>query len=530
MKHFIKTYAWPVLVIGLAFMAGEALSHLSAALPAGLYLGTVFYAPANTGEALSTMAPDAVRKLWQSGVDVFEQSEDFFAPMEGGPNAIIETKTDTSKGRGMTMEFTVMSGFYKEPHRGSALFETSDDFEKIRIATNELAVDFLRHGVRFDERMEEVIGMRGEIVSGLNEETGKWLGRLKSEQLFLMFRERLPAVNKVYASAKTLDTLVSTDTLDYDEILGLGAVSKRLGGMPGQTARSKNGQPIFKNVVVATSDALFSLDQDSAFRSILATTRSEEDARTIFDGGYTNIKGHVIKEYSPIDHDGVGAIGSPLNPKAVLGVAITAGTATFDIKGGGDATAAAETDILFFKYFPNYAYTFLVTDALTQDSDTHYLMIINPPNAATDPNKWGMYAYTTGNNGNKITVTGRLGGSIGGLRNTTLGSVTWNSSASLGAAGNTDVHPIGSTILPCNAKGQIIGWSLFLCRQAARRGYGKYRNRYTTQDHEGGFVMDRFVTSVFGQAPRRDRLQRVPGAFCLVHALKYAGVPTPTIT
>jgi hypothetical protein len=84
MKHFIKTYAWPVLVIGLAFMAGEALSHLSAALPAGLYLGTVFYAPANTGEALSTMAPDAVRKLWQSGVDVFEQSEDFFAPMEGG--------------------------------------------------------------------------------------------------------------------------------------------------------------------------------------------------------------------------------------------------------------------------------------------------------------------------------------------------------------------------------------------------------------------------------------------------------------
>jgi hypothetical protein len=157
-------------------------------------------------------------------------------------------------------------------------------------------------------------------------------------------------------------------------------------------------------------------------------------------------------------------------------------------------------------------------------------MVINPPNAATDPNKWGMYAYTTGNNGNKITVTGRLGGSIGGLRNTTLGSVTWNSSASLGAAGNTDVHPIGSTILPCNAKGQIIGWSLFLCRQAARRGYGKYRNRYTTQDHEGGFVMDRFVTSVFGQAPRRDRLQRVPGAFCLVHALKYAGVPTPTIT
>jgi hypothetical protein len=519
---FIKNYAWPVFLICLAVAAGHALNAHWGAVP--FYLGTVFYASPNTGDSLAALDADAVRKLWQTGVNVFEQSEDFFAPMEGGPNAIIETVTDTSKGRGQKIRFEVMSGFYKEPHRGDSLFETSADFEKIRIAGAELSVDFLRHGVRFTERMEELLGMRGEIVSGLNVETGKWLGRLKSEQLFMMFREKLPSTNVVYAAGKTLDTLVSADTLKYDEVLGLGAVSKRMGGQPGQTARSRNGQPILKNVVVATSDALYSLDTDPAFRSILATTRSEEDAKTIFDGGYTNIKGHVIKEYTPIDHDGVGAIGSPLNPKAVLGGAITAGTATFDILGGGDASAAAETDILFFKYFPNYAYTFLVTDALAQDSNTHYVMIINPPNAAVDPNKWGMYAYTTGNNGNKITVTGRLGSAIGGLRNSTLGGVVWSGTV------NTDVHPIGATILPCNAKGQIFGYSLFLCRQAARRGYGKYRNRYTTQDHEGGYVMDRFVTTVFGQEPRKDRLQRVPGAFVLVHAIKYAGVPTPTIT
>lgn len=522
MKHFIKTYAWPVFVIGLAIMAGEAMSAHWGAIP--LALGTVFYAPANTGEALAAMAPNAVRKLWQAGVDVWEQNEDFFAPMEGGPNSIIETKTDLSKGKGMTMEFTVMSGFYKEPHRGSALFETSADFEKLRIKTNELSVDFLRHGVRYDERMEEVVGMRGEIVTGINDETGKWLGRLKSEQMFMMFRESLPAANRVYANSHTLDTLVSADILDFDEVKALGAQMKRFGGQPAQTARSKNGQPIWKNVVVATSDALTSLDNDSTYKSLLATTRSEEDARTIFEGGYTNIKGHVIKEYSPIDHDGVGAIGSPLNPKAQLGVAITAGTATFDIQGGGDADAAAETDILFFKYFPNYAYTFLVTDSLAQDANTHYVMIINPPNAAVDPNKYGLYAYTTGNNGNLISVTGRLGATIGGLRNTTLGSVTWDANV------NTATHPIGSTILPCNKKGQVFGYTLFLGKRAARRGYGKYRNRYTSQDHEGGFVMDRFVTTVFGQAPSRDRLNRVPAAMCLVHAIKYEGVPTPTVT
>ncbi len=131
--------------------------------------------------------------------------------MEGGANAIIETVTDTSKGRGQKIRFEVLSGFYKEPHRGEQLFESSADFENILIQGNELTVDFLRHGVRYTERMEELLGMRGEIVSGLNVETGKWLGRLKSEEMFMMFRETLPTTNLLYANSKTLDTLVSTD-------------------------------------------------------------------------------------------------------------------------------------------------------------------------------------------------------------------------------------------------------------------------------------------------------------------------------
>lgn len=526
MKLF-KQCAWWLFLAAGVLVAGHAM-HMGA-IPT-IAMGTVFYASPNTGDSLSALDPSEVHKIWKAGVDVFEQNEDFWAPMEGGQNAIIETITDTTKGRGQTIRFEVMSGFYKEPHRGDNLFETSADFEKIRIAGDELIVDFLRHGVRYTERMEEVMGMRGEIVSGLNMESGKWLGRLKTEELSMMFVNSLPATNTVYAGGHALDTLVSADTLKYDEILGLGAQMKRLGGLPAQTGTSKNGQPIYKNLVVATTDALYSLDKDANFRSILATTRSEEDAKTIFDGGYVNIKGNIIKERMVIDHDGVGAIGSPLAAKAALGGAITAGTASFDILGGGSAAAAAETDILFFKYFDNYAYTFLVTDALVQDGLTHYVMIVNPPNAPVDPNKWGMYAYTTGNNGNKITVTGRLGAAISGITNTTLGGVTFNAAVSLGAAGNTETHPIGAQVLQCNAKGQVFGYSLMLGRRAARRGYGKYRNRYTTQDHEGGYVMDRFVTTVFGQAPRQDRLHRVPGALVLIHALQYAGIPTPTIT
>jgi len=536
MKDYLRRHPWLALsaITALTVMAGAQYGGVAAWLTAhGLATAILFtpllgvavdYTPPVTGTSLETLDPLAVRKLWQMGVDIFEQSEDFFDPMEGGQSALIETVTDTSKGKGQKIRFEVMSGFYDEPHMGEELFETQNDFENILIQGNELEVDFIRHATAFTERTEERLGMRGEIISGVNEEIGKWLGRLKTEQMFMMFREQLPAVNVVYAGTHTLDTLVSADTLKYDEVLGLTAQMKRLGGLPAQTATSRNGQPIWKNCVVTTSDGLFSLDQDSAFRSILATTRSEEDAKTIFEGGYTNLKGAIIKEYQPIDHDGQGAIGSPLNPKALNGNVITAGTGALVITGGGDPVSAAITKKAYFKYFKNFAYRFLLDQTLAQDGNTYYVMIVNPPNDASNPNKWGFYSYTTGNNGNTITTTGRLAGTASGQAQTTLGGVTWNPTI------NTTEHPAGAQILQCNAKGQIYGYSLMLGRRAARRGYGKWRNRRTEQQFEGGFVTQRFVTTVFGQAPRRDRLQRVPGALVLVHALKYAGVPTPTVT
>jgi hypothetical protein len=530
MKQFTIKHPWMVcfFVLTLATIAGVehgavwawfTAHSLATALLFSPLLGTaVDYTPPVTGTSLETLDPDAVRKIWQHGVDIFEQSEDFFDPMEGGPSALIETITDTSKGKGQKIRFEVMSGFYDEPHMGEELFETTNDFENILIQGNELEVDFMRHATAFTERAEERLGMRGEIISGVNEEIGKWLGRLKTEQLFMMFRETLPSTNIVFAGGATLDTLASTNILKYDEVLGLTAQMKRLGGLPAQTATSRNGQPIWKNCVIATTDALVSLDQDPAFRSILATTRSEEDAKTIFEGGYTNVKGAIIKEYQPIDHDGQGAIGSPLNPKALNGNVITAGTGALTITGGGDPTSAAITKKNYFKYFKNFAYRFLLDNVLSQDSNTYYVMIINPPNDASNPNKWGFYSYTTGNNGNTITTVNRLAGSASGTAVTTLGGVTWN------GTNNTTEHPVGALIVQCNRNAQIYGYSLMLGRRAARRGYGKWRNRRTEQQFEGGFITQRFVTSVFGQAPRRDRLQRVPGAFVLCHAMKYAGV------
>lgn len=478
----------------------------------------------NTGTSLAAMSPASVRKLWHQGVLIAEQTEDFFQQMESSTDrAPIWAKTDTAKGRGQSMVFTPMSGFYNKGKFGEALFEGPNDFEKVRVGDFTLTVDFIRNAVRNSERMEEVMGMRNEIKTKFNIELGKWLGRTKSEQLFGMFQLKLNSENVLYANGKTLNTLSSADALVWDELVTAGQAMKPLGGLPANVAGKHAGQPIWSQSVVATEAALTSLKLDPDYKTVLASGDIRGKGNTIFKGGYPSIDGHTIVPYNPIDHDGVGPQGSFLNPKAFLGVAITAGTTTFDIKGGGNSTDADSSD--FFRYFAGSPYEFVDTGVFSPASETRYLLICNTTGA--DAGKFGMYSYTTGNDGNKITIVNRLGSAASGDRVTTLGSVVWN--AGVWANKHTDAHPEGSLIIPCNAKGVPIGDTLVLGKCAALRGYGKHRGQRSQQVHEGGFLMDRFITSVFGQTIREDRKGRHPAVIRLRHAISYPGISFPTV-
>ena len=492
-----------------------------------------------TGTSLASMAPDAVRKLWHKGALIGEQTTDFFQQMEGrSDRSLIQAKTELGKGQGHTMTFTTMSGFYGEGKYGEALFEGPDDFESVDIDTFDLKVDFIRNAIRHTERTEEVMGMRGEIANNFNVQLGMWLGRLKSEQLFGAFQLKINLENVMYANGKTLDTLSSADALAWDEIVTAGQAMKPLGGLPANISSGGSSEPIWSYTAIATEAALLSLKLDSDYKQVLREGDVRGRGNTIFKGGYPSIDGHTIVPYNPIDHDGIGAVGSFLNPKAFLGVAVAAdGTgAALDILGGGNATDAVKTAKLYFKYFSGYAYKFVDTGAFsasdyalsagaTLDAEEKYFLIYNLTGA--DAGKSGMYAYTTGNNGNKITVTKRLAVGTTGINETTIGSVTWDTGVWSGK--HTSAHPEGSLIIPCNAKGVPIGDTLFLGRGAALRGYGKHRAERAQDDHNGGFVMDRYIKSVFGQTIREDRKHRHPAVIRLRHAVTYPGISLPTV-
>ena len=125
------------------------------------------------------------------------------------------------------------------------------------------------------------------------------------------------------------------------------------------------------------------------------------------------LDGHSIREWNPIDPDGYAWSGSPFNAKAYTGNAITAGTSTFVIQGGGSAAAAAVTNIDYFRFFPNYAFEFTPEDIYVPGSTVQYLLVVAPRGPVTsdnpNPGNVGFYSYTTGNNGNQITIVNRLG-------------------------------------------------------------------------------------------------------------------------
>lgn len=489
----------------------------------------------NTGTALAAQSSDSVRILWQKTVDVFEQLEDFFMQFEGNnKDSPIFVINDTSADKGLKFRVTSTAGFYGRGKSGDALFVDQDDFEKQVINSNELQADYLRNGTSYTRRADEYMGLQGELIATVPDELGKWMGREKTARIGMMFRLQGDASNQLISGGKTAESaLLTADGLTYNDILFMGQALKPMGGRPAEIGTVR-GSPVYKYILAGTTPGLFSLKQDDDYKQILrdAAPREKMDENPLFTGGYTDLDGHRIVEMNPVDPDGYAWSGSPFNAKAFLGEAITAGTSTFAIKGGGSAAAAAITNIDYFRFFPNYAFEFTPDNIYVPGSTTQYLLVVAPRGTASVSNPYpgraAMYSYTTGNNGNQITIVNRLGPANAGAMVSTLGDVVWNTG--VWASHHTETCPIGSTVVLCNAKGVPIGQTVMMGAMAALRGYGMYRNQRDEWKVDGNFETRVYITTVFGQKLRKNVNNKYPGYVIITSAISYPELGLPTVT
>jgi hypothetical protein len=501
------------------------------------------YSNAGGTTGLSQQGVDP-RKIWDRAVSIYEGEEDPFINLEGGSDAIIETKNDTAAGAGATIKFTVTSEFGDEGKMGDDLFEVGDDFEEMLLGEFELTVDWLRGATRWKKRGMEVMGLGTELTRKVPQQLGAWSGKMKAHSMLMTILHKTSSNNHFYVDGGGEDVLTFGDTLTYDAIVKGGAILKPLGGTAAKIGRDAQNNPIWGACVLATDNATFGLKMDPVYRANLQNAFDKGAKNLLFSGGVANVDGHLIKEYIPRRGDIEGAVGSPLNPQALLGVAIEAGTVTFSLKGGGNAISAAKTKKKFFKYFPKNAFAWSPSDALSTTSqicwklqatgydngvspdvpatNVFYVRVQNPPNATTAAGKWGFYEISA-NNGNLLTVSARLAGTANSgvtldIAHTTIGGVTWNSAV------NTADHEAGALVVLCNRLGTPLGATPFMYRQMAYRGYGSVRNQRQEDSHNGGFVQERYIETVFGQCLREDRVGNKPGVAIIKHAVSYPGL------
>lgn len=492
-----------------------------------------YIANANLTATLAAQAADFIPRTWKKGAELSEQNEDYWQQFEGkGLQSPIRIETDFTKDAGQEVVFRTREGLYADGAIGDELI--GDSVEEWAVGAYSLKVDYIRHAVRRNQRTEDMTAMRSEIEDGVNMDLGEWLGRKKTKHMSMMFREKLDPTSCVFASADgasktSIDDLKSSDIITMDGIINWGQILKTKGASPANIS-TVQGNPIHSYILSAIGEGLTSLKTASDYKQAQREANIRGAENVLFKGGFTMIDGHSVKEYNPIDHAGAGTIGSAQNPKAKLGVAIAAADTLDYIKGGGTNANAAKTNVKYFEFFRGFAYRWTPNDILAGDTTEKYCLIYNVVESspgANDANQMGFYAFTV-NDGNKLTVTKRLrAAAVGGIAQTTIGNVTWDTGVWKGK--HTDKHGVGSIIIETNSYGVPFGYSFMLGAQAAMRGYGRFRNERTTQTYEGGFVKDVFITSVFGQTPKRRSDQVTPNVLKVTHALKYAGLAIPNV-
>lgn len=501
----------------------------------------------NSVSNLTTQAGAAfLPELWKRGVKLSEAAENFFEQYEGPTESYaIQSIRDLSRGAGSKITFRSMTHLYGEGVQGDNLI--NDKTEDFRVGQFNLEVDFLRHAVAYNRRTEERTALASELKSNVPVLLGSWLGRIKTERLFKLFQHKGGSLNYVNINSRsTVDDIKTSDTLGYASIINNGQVLRTRGAKPAQIGTVGKNK-IHKFHVIGTGEGFLALkDETKYLDAVKAYTTNVGESSVLFTGGYVDLDGHVIKEYNPIDHDGYGPVGSPLNPKAFLGEtftinASTAESASITIKGGGtgyaNAPTRAKNEHLYFKYFSNYGYTFNATATGNNTAPTAagvtgsvsprangkgYILILSA-------GKYGFYEYST-NDGNKLTLTGALvktTDSAGAFNKT---ATTWGLNTTTFAdskiARGSD-HSVGDIVVECNSKGVPIGRTMFLGANAAVRGYGSLDGERSEETFDGDFVRKVYITSIFGQSPyqRVDGIQ--PNYLVLTHAISLPGVTLP---
>jgi hypothetical protein len=485
------------------------------------------YTPASrTLGATRTADANNLADAWKDAALQWSQTEDFLGQWEGKPGSgnVIAVSTDLKAGRGDRVHVSVFGDL-----GGSG--QISDDelegFEEVPDeATFEVDIDQFRHAVAYTELARQMTNQGGSLDSISAEKLGRWLAARKQTHALLRFIKGANGLNTLRPDAKTRDLLLTADTLDTSLADNAAGVLGALGANPAMVKVAGSGATIESYLCAGDDQVMTPLRNDDRYENMLLHAQVRGDSNETMKGGYAKWNGHTFYHLNVKDGKTRGALRTPLTPKAKLGDAITAGTTAISVYGSGKTQSALGDYASYYKpfeYFAGYDFLFTKKQVAAPDSGTYYFVIYNV--TGSDAGKFGVYSYVGSDcNGNRITITNRLGSAVGGARVTSLAGQTYSSLT------HTDAHPTGSLIIPVNAKCVPVAYSLFFGADAMVRCYGKTPIKRLQNVRDYAERRGEGIKSIFGQNVAKDTDGQPSGYVLLETAYAPVGVRLPVIS
>lgn len=426
--------------------------------------------------------------VWMARVAQDDAAYNPFADLMGGFDSVkpIKEVVDTQKIKGTTLVISRMAGLGGKGVQGATKLVGNE--EKLKYNQFLLQIGLHRHAVAIDKMVKDQTAIGSAVDTTIRNGLRQVFSRLKCDCIEAAMIGESDTRNTLYANGRaSLDVLGSQDYINQSTISQAKIMMNGLGGSPIEVARRAGNQRISMYYFQGNDRGFEGMRNNGQFQAIESTAGNRGDDNFVFGGHLPKWQGVMLNEWEIRNESADAAQGAFCQPKAYLGEAIPAKATTDDfaaqIKGGGwngnstlTTIAAAKTGNDYFRYFPNAPFAAFDRTIVAAATTRRYAMIQHASGA--DIGKFSFISYTD----TDAYVLGkadfsdleRLGSTITGDYVTTLtgSSITWGTAPWTTAYLSEGEVPIGSLIVPVNAKGQPWVRSYMLGNDAIVTGYG----------------------------------------------------------
>jgi hypothetical protein len=468
-------------------------------------------------------------------LDVTKSNSDILSQLQGsmGSDKPFVLKDDLSKGAKDIVHFNVGTSLGQAGRRGT---QVAVNYEEPLFHNSwQVQIDSLRVVVGWNE-ITQVVATTGqsweEVYAQL---VGQRVGQIEQEDMLMRMRQRSGALNTLRPGNRTtLDGIHYDDTLDTLTMNRAITTLGTLGAKPAMIGKMTGGMPLNRYVCLGSNTALEPIWNDPTFTQALLHAAVDGPTNAYWTGDLPDWRGTIIKRWDIVNHDNPGAIGSTIQPQAILGDSSASGggnsingtpTAAITVYGGGRTQASLGNAAALYKpfeYFYGCDKLFGESISVGADANVYYFIIIDPADG-----KWNLYSYTGsaafGSNGNSVVTTNNLAAAASGTAVTTLGNWTWDGTK------NKEAFPAGSLIVQVNANVAPVGDVFVFGADAGAKAYGKVKNKRIKQLTDYEALVGYGVHTIYGADMRQDTLGKYRGFMRLQCAYELPGFTLPQL-